>query len=95
MNQNLLLVVKHTSQVGDDLLIFPGLSSGKYELNNDVEKIKIVTPDNIILEKDAEFSIPFDVPSREYWVLLPNTQKDEVPIGSQIWIYKSLSEITK
>jgi len=87
MEEILALTVEHTGQAGNDLLIFPGLPSDKYEFN-DIERIKIVTPDNMVIEKDAEFSIPFDIPSHEYWMLIPNTQKDEVPVGSTIWIYR-------
>ena len=90
MNERLLLTVEYTVQAGNDLLILPGLHLDQYEFNG-IERIKIVTSDNIVIEKDAEFAIPFDMSSREYWMLLPSTQKDDIPIGSQIWTYKSLN----
>jgi len=95
MKETLLLTIESTGQAGEDLLVFPGLSSDKYEFRSDMEKIKIVTPDGIVIEKNAEFSIPFDVPSRPYWMLIPNTKKSEIPIGSRIWIMKPLDQISK
>lgn len=59
-NETLLLVIEHTGQAGDDLLVLPGIPSDKYQFKGDTERVKIVTPDNIVVEKDAVFSIPLD-----------------------------------
>ena len=93
MEETLLLTVKSAAQAGDDLLIMPALSAYEYSLGA-IDRIKIVTPDNLVIEKDAEFGIPFDTPSPVYLLLIPNTKNVEVPIGSQIWVYKTLKEIT-
>jgi hypothetical protein len=87
MEEMLLLTVEHAVQAGDDLLIAPFLPADNYEFDLDwINKVKIVKPDNQVVEKDAEFTIPLDASSRIYILLIPNTQEDEVPIGSQIWI---------
>lgn len=94
MEETLLLTVKSAAQAGEDLLILPKLPVDEFHYSW-IEKIKIVTPDNHVIEKDAEFSIPFDTSSRVHILLIPNTQKDEIPIGSQIWIKKSFEQITR
>lgn len=95
MDETYLLTVDSVYQVGDDLLLLPSLPADKYHLG--VEKVKIIKPDNQIIDLDAEFSIPFTTPTStfEYWMLIPNAQKDEVPVGSQVWVYKTLEEITR
>ena len=90
MEDNLLLTVQNVAQAGDDLLISPPLPADQYMFDlNGMQRIKIVTPDQRVIEKDAEFSIPLGTRSRSYILLIPKTQKDEVPVGSQIWIRKS------
>lgn len=89
-----MLIVEFTAQAGNDLLIAPFLPVNNFEFDLDwINKIKIVKPDNQVVEKDAEFTIPLDASSRVYILLIPNTQKDEIPIGSQIWI-KNYSQQT-
>lgn len=85
MEEILLLTVEHAVQVSDDVLIAPFLSYDKYRSSlQRIERVKIVKPDNQIIEKDADFGVPFDADA--YILLIPNSQKDEIPIGSQIWI---------
>jgi len=93
MDEVLLLTVQSTGQAGDDLLIMPALAANEYSLGA-IDRIRIVTPDNLAIEKDAEFGIPFDTPSPVYLLLIPHTKKEEVPIGSQIWIKRPLEPIT-
>jgi hypothetical protein len=88
MNETLLLTVESAVQVGHDLLILPSLSADEYSLGA-IDTIKVVTTDNSVMEKDAEFSFPLGATSYVYILLIPNTQKDEIPVGSQIWIKKS------
>jgi hypothetical protein len=88
MDEILLLTIRSIGQAGNDLLIFPVLSADEHSLLT-IDKIKIVTPDNLVIEKDVGFGIPFDAPSLVYQLLIPNTQKDEIPVGSQVWIEKS------
>jgi hypothetical protein len=76
MDETFLLTVAGCGQAGNDLLIFPTLPADKYQFT-DLERLKIVKPDNLVIEKDAEFSIPFDA-GYVYLLLIPNTQKDEV-----------------
>ena len=83
MKETLLLTVKGTGQAGEDLLIFPSLPADRYHFEG-LEKVKIVTPDNLVIEKDAEFGIPFETASPVYLLLISNTKKHEVPNGSQI-----------
>ena len=96
MSETYLMTIETVVQVGNDLLFFPTLSSDKYYLA-DIIRVKIVKPDNQVVETDAEFSIPFTTPERRniYLGLIPYTQKDAVPVGSQIWVYKTLEEITR
>lgn len=94
MQETLLLTGKSTAQAGDDLLIFPSLPADEYSLGGDA-RIKIVTPDNRVIEKDAEFAIPFDTEFQVYILLIPNTQKDEIPVGSQVWMKKPWEEIAR
>ena len=90
MEETLLLTVELAAQAGDDLLISPPLPADQYAFDlNGMQRIKIMTPDHGVIEKDAEFSIPLGTQSRSYILLIPKTQKDEVPVGSQIWIRKS------
>ena len=85
MEEILLLTVEHAVQVSEDLLIAPFLATDKFGLSlQRIERIRIVKPDHQIIEKDANFGIPFD--ADVYILLITNTQKDEIPIGSQIWI---------
>ena len=85
MKEILLLTVEHAVQVSEDVLIAPFLATDKYGFNlQSIERIKIVKPDNQIIEKDADFGIPFD--ADVYILLIPNIQKDEIPVGSKIWI---------
>jgi hypothetical protein len=95
MSETYLMTIEAVVQVGSDSLIIPTLSSDEYYLA-DVNKVKIVKPDNQVIEMDAEFSIPFTTPERRniYLGLIPYTQIDKVPVGSQIWVYKTLEEIT-
>ena len=88
MEEILLLTVEHVVQVSEDVLITPFLPVEKTgSWLHQIERIKIVSPDNRIIEKDADFGITFD--ADVYILLIPNTQKDEIPIGSQIWIPRS------
>lgn len=90
MEETLLLTVRLAAQAGEDLLISPSLPADEYTFDSDgMQRIKIVTPDHRVIEKDAEFSIPLGSESRVYILLIPKTQKDEVPVGSEIWIRKS------
>ena len=85
MEEIWLLTVEHAVQVSEDVLIAPFLATDKYEFDlHRIERVKIVKPDNQIVEKDADFGIPFDADA--YILLIANTQKDEIPIGSKIWI---------
>ena len=87
MEEILLLTVEQVVQLTDDVLIAPFLPAGNFEFDLDwITKIKIVKPDHQILEKDAEFGMPLDASARMYILTIPNTQKDEIPVGSQIWI---------
>ena len=87
MKEILLLTVGHAVQVSEDVLIAPFLLADNFDFDLDwINKIKIVKPDNQLLDKYAEFGIPLDAPSRMYILLILNTQTDEIPIGSQIWI---------
>ena len=92
MDEILLLTVEGAGQAGDDLLIFPALPADRYSFG-EIERIRVVTPDQLVIEKDAEFSIPFDTADLVYILLLPNTQKDEIPVDSQIWIKSGLRQI--
>lgn len=95
MNEAFLFTIEFVGQVGENLLIFPALSANKYSFR-DVDKVKIVKPDGQVVQMSAEFSIPLTrPPSFEWWLLIPNTKSDDVPIGSQVWVYKSLEEITR
>ena len=90
MEDTLLLTVELATQAGDDLLISPPLLADQYAYDlNGIQRIRIVTPDHQVIEKDAEFSIPLGTRSRAFILLIPKTQKDEVPVGSQIWLRKS------
>jgi hypothetical protein len=94
MKETLILIVKSVAQAGPDLLVLPSLSADEYSLGA-IDKIKVVRPDNLVIEKDAEFAIPFDTASLVYLLLIPNTQRDEIPVGSQVWVEKTLEEITR
>lgn len=94
MSETLLLTIKIAGQVSDDFLIAPSLPAEIYHFD-DIEKIKIVTPDHRVIEKDAEFTIPLGTHSYIYLILILDTQKDEIPVGSQIWIEKPLEQITR
>jgi len=74
MDEILLLTVEGAGQAGDDLLIFPALPADRYSFG-EIERIRVVTSDQLVIEKDAEFSIPFDTADLVYIFLLPNTQK--------------------
>lgn len=90
MEEFLLLTVKSAAQAGDDVLILPPLPAGQYEFDlNGTQRVKIVMPDGKEIEKEVEFSIPLGTRSREYILLFPNTQENEIPAGAQIWIRKS------
>ena len=84
MEEILLLTVEHVVQLSEDVLITPALPTDKYGFGlHQIERVKIVKPNNQTLEKDADFGIPFD--ADVYILLVLNTQKEEIPIGSQIW----------
>ena len=89
MGEMLLLTVEQSVQLSEDVLITPFLLADNFEFDLDwINKIKIVKPDGQILEKDAEFAIPLDLSARMYVLTSRNAQRDEIPIGSQIWIKK-------
>ena len=93
MEEILLLTVKHVAQAGDDLLISPPLPADQYDYDlNGIQKVKVVTPDQRVIEKDAEFSIPLGTRSRSFILLFPNTKEAEIPVGSQVWVRKSSSK---
>jgi hypothetical protein len=95
MDETYLLTVEFVGQAGEDLLIAPSLPADKYWFH-DPNRIKIVKPDGQVIETDAEFTIPFSRPPSFRWsILIPKMQKNNVPIGSQIWITKSLEQITR
>jgi len=95
MDETHLLTIESVHQIDDDLLVYPTLPADKYSLG-DVHKVKIIKPDNQVVEFDVEFSVPLTrPPSWEYWLRIPETQKDEVPVGSQVWVYKALAEISR
>ena len=65
MEEILLLTVQHAAQAGHDLLISPPLPADQYDYDlNGMQKVKIITPDHKVIEKDAEFSIPLGTRSR-------------------------------
>lgn len=72
------------------MLISPSLPADQYDYDlNGIQIVKIVTPDQQVMEKDAEFSIPLGTYSRVYILLFPNTKASEIPIGSKVWVRKS------
>ena len=74
MKEIWLLTVENAVQVGEDVLIVPFLATDKYRFSlQSIERIKIVKSDNQIIEKDANFGIPFD--ADVYILLIPNSQK--------------------
>ena len=92
MEDIFLLTVEHAVQLSEDVLITPFLPTYKYGFGlQGIKRINVVKPDNQIIEKDADFGIPFD--ADVYILLIPNSQKDEIPVGSQIWI-KNYSQQT-
>jgi len=94
MDETFLLTVENVSQASDTLLlIFPFLSFDKYHFDG-YARVKIVTPDNQVIEKDVEFGLSMGF-SPEYLLTIPNTQKAEIPVGSKIWIKNSLEQITR
>lgn len=94
MEETFLMMIEHTFQLDNEVLILPALSAEKFQFET-TERIKIVKPDNQVLEMNAHFVIPFITPAQLiYEVILPNARKEEVPIGSQVWIKKTLEEIT-
>ena len=93
MEKTFLLTVKIVGQAGNDVVISPLLSADKYHFVDDIEKVLIVKPNSQSIEKDAEFGFALDVPNT-YIPLILNTQKDEIPIGSEVWIMKSSVQIT-
>ena len=94
MKETYLLTVKIVGQAGNDVLISPSLPADKYYFVDDIEKVLIVTPNNQSMEKDAEFGFALDAPNT-YIPLTLNTQKDEIPIGSEVWLMKSSDQITR
>lgn len=90
MEETLLLTVELAAQSGEDVLISPALPPDQYTFDrNGTQRIKIITPDQQVIEKDAEISIALGTRSDSYFLLIPKTQKDEIPVGSQIWIRRS------
>jgi hypothetical protein len=86
----LLLTVEQAAQAGDNLLISPPLPADQYEYElNGTQRVRIVTPDNQVLEKDAEISMPLGTRSRSHILQFPNTRASEIPVGSQISVKKS------
>ncbi|HSL29467.1 MAG TPA: hypothetical protein VK900_09735, partial [Anaerolineales bacterium] len=84
MEEILLLTVENVAQAGDDLHILPALPAGQYEYDlNGIQKVKVITPDRRVIEKDAEISMPLGTRSRSFTLMFPNTQEAEIPVGSQ------------
>jgi hypothetical protein len=58
MDETLLLTVKSVAQAGHDLLILPSLSADEFSSSlGAIDRVKVVTPDYLVIEKDAEFAI--------------------------------------
>ena len=92
MEEILLLTIQSVVQAGDDVLVTPALPADQYEYDrNGFQKVKVITPDQRVIEKDAEFSIPLGTRSRSFLLLFPDTKEDEIPVGSQVWVRKSSS----
>lgn len=90
MEEILLLTVEHVAQAGDDLLITPALPADQYDYDmNGIQKVRIVTPDHRVIEKDAAVSMPLGTRSDSFILMFPNTQEAEIPVGSQVWVRKS------
>ena len=90
MEEILLLTVQSVVQAGDDLLIIPALPADQYEYDlNGMQRVRVVTPDQRVIEKDAEFSIPLGTGLRSFILLFPKTKEAEIPVGSQVWVRKS------
>lgn len=67
---------------GRGLILVPGLGDKKASIN---DTIKIVRPDNSIIEtkiKGISFSLNRDI------LVESNLTKDDVPIGSEVWLNK-------
>ncbi|HSL44518.1 MAG TPA: hypothetical protein VK897_13865 [Anaerolineales bacterium] len=93
MEEILLLTIERVVQAGDDVLVSPPLPAVPYEYDsNGTQRVKIVTPDQRVIEKDAEFSIPLGTRSRSYILLFPNTKEAEIPVGSQVWVRRNSSQ---
>lgn len=92
MEEILVLTIEHVEQAGDDLLVSPPLPAVPYEYDsNGTQRVKIVTPDQRVMEKDAEFFIPLGTRSNSFVLLFPSTKESEIPVGSQVWLRKSAS----
>lgn len=90
MEETLLLTVEHAAQAGDDVLISPALPADRYDYDvNGIQKVKVVTPDHRVIEKDAAFSMPLGTRSDSFILMFPKTQESEIPVGSQVWVRKS------
>jgi hypothetical protein len=87
MSETSLMTIEKAVQVGDDLLIFPTLPTILHLAG--LSTVKIVKPDNQVIEKEVDFGRAFDAPD-VYLLMILNTQTDEIPVGSQIWIQKLL-----
>jgi len=80
------MTIEDVIQAGEDLLILPFLTAEKYYLVG-FDTIKLVKPDGQVVEMNVDVSRFFArPPTDDYSILIPNTRKDDVPVGSQIWI---------
>ena len=66
---------------GRGLILVPGFGDKKVRIN---DKIKIVRPDNSTIEttiKGISFNLDHDI------LVGNDLTKDDVPVGSEIWLY--------
>lgn len=90
MEEILLLTVKQVAQAGDDLLISPPLPADQYDYDlNGTQTVKVITPDQRVIEKSADISMPLGTRTSSFILSFPNTQAAEIPVGSQVWVKKS------
>ena len=98
MAEFLLCHVEDTFQItGRGLIIVPGFPASQYRFEAN-QRVRVVPATGGSFECDAYFQIPFQSPPPSvpsFLCALLGVSKQDVPVGSQIWLLDQSKEVVR
>jgi hypothetical protein len=93
MPEIFLITVEAARRTDMGLILLPPLPGRKHHYDK-VERIKVETPTQTVLECDAMFGSHLSfVPSKSFYIItVPSVEECNIPLGSKIWLLHKTEE---